>query len=137
MASNDRAPESGRGGDAARLSQSPQAIRRSRQGFDLHNGRSRDVRALAGRARRRQAPTDQRGRALTAPSLVASPKTRGNRPQVELVTHGRAFTLDARAQISREPVCRQPAIGEPVSPTERSSAWRSIPRAWDTREAGG
>jgi hypothetical protein len=38
-----------------------------RQGPGLHNGRPWDVRALASRARRRQAPTDQRERPLAAP----------------------------------------------------------------------
>ncbi len=44
---------------------------RRRQGRGLHNGRPRDGRALACGARRRQAPTGQRGRALAIPSLVA------------------------------------------------------------------
>jgi hypothetical protein len=48
--------------------------------------------------------------------------------QVELVTHDRAFTLGAREyHVSSSYV--NPAIGEPVSPAERSSAGRSVARA--------
>jgi hypothetical protein len=55
-------------------------------------------------------------------------------PRSSLLRTVELLQLDARAQISHEPVCRQPAIGEPVSPTERSSAWRSIPRAWEVEK---
>jgi len=57
--------------------------------------------------------------------VVAFPTNRDNRAQVELVTHGRAcdarsssLQVDVRARISREPFEVNPAIAEPVSPTE-------------------
>jgi len=70
-------------------------------------------------------PSGGTGRSACTPTplSVAVPTTRGSRAQFGLVTHGRAFYRLTRAReyhVNSTDV--NPAIAEPVSLTERSSA---------------